>query len=290
MERTAKTIKPVMKLLQITLIGLFLLTEALSQVMPEDFRNLAIGMTWKELMQARPDATLLDFVPNDSGEEFTADPEEPRDGLVERISTGPIKFVIYGFNDGRLSAVSFTYSSKRGINDSLLREFLERYGKHENILGSTQTGHGIVKWNAGNLNLYLVLPFENAENQDEFGAYQIMNMEATHEFEEALNVALRKKPRDEIGLQAFKSRVQALSNSILTQETQKPVVATERTPELEPTEQRKLQPKPATKFIFGDESDQQVSDKQSNTLTYVLIGLVIITVIAIVIIVKAHKQ
>ncbi len=46
-----------MKLLQVTIIGLFLLTEAYGQIMPEGFRNLEIGMTWKELIQARPDAT-----------------------------------------------------------------------------------------------------------------------------------------------------------------------------------------------------------------------------------------
>ncbi len=171
-----------------------------------------------------------------------------------------------------------------------MREFLKRYGKYENIQGSPETGHGREKWIAGNLNLYLVIPFENTEDQDEFaGAYQIMDMETAQELEAGMNAELRKTPVDEIGLQALKSRVQAFSNSVLSQEMQEPVVASETTPELEPTEQRKLQPKPTTKFIFGDEPDQQLSDEQSNTLTYVLIGLVIIAVIAIAIIGKAHK-
>ena len=39
-------------------------------------------------------------------------------------------------------------------------------------------------------------------------------------------------------------------------------MAAETTPELEPTGQRKLQPKPTTKFIFGDEPDEQVIDEQ----------------------------
>ncbi len=188
-----------MKLLQITLIGLFLLTEVLSQIMPEGFRNLAIGMTWKELIQARPDAEILNVMPNPD-EELTPYLEEPQGALWEMISTGPIKAVLYGFNDGRLSMLTFTYSSESGIGDSLLREFLERYREYENIQGSLETGNGIVKWIEGNHNLYLTMPFENAENQDEFGAYQIMDMQAAQQFDAGLNEELRKKPVDKIGL------------------------------------------------------------------------------------------
>ena len=280
-----------MKLLQVTLIGLFLLTEAMGQIMPEGFQDLAIGMNWKEVIEVRPDAEILNLGP-DPEVELTPNPEEPQGGLLEMINTGPTKIaVLYVFNDGRLSMLSFSYSSESGIGDSLLREFLDRYGKHENIQGSLAPGHGIVKWITGNLNLYLTIPFENAEDRDEFaGAYQIMDMQMAQEIEAEINKGLRKKPVDEISLQTFKSRVQALSNSILSQETQKPVVAAERTPELESTEQNKLQPQRTTKFIFGDESDQQVSDEKSNTLPYVIIGLVIITLIVIAIIVKAHKQ
>ncbi len=276
-----------MKLLQITLIGLFFLTEAFGQIMPEGFRNLAIGMTWKEVIQTRPDVEILNF---GASLEDNLDPEEPQEALLEKISTGPIKMVIYGFNDGRLSGLAFTYSSERGVGDSLLREFLEKYGKHENIQASLETGYGIVKWIEGNLNLYLLMPFEIAEDQDELGAYQIFDMDTAQKIEEALNEELRKKSGDKIGLQVFKSRVQALSKIVLAQETQESVVATERTTILEPTEQHKLQPKSAIKFIFGDESDQQASDEQSNTLTYVLFGLVIIAVIAIAIIGKAQKK
>ena len=68
------------------------------------------------------------------------------------------------------------------------------------------------------------------------------------------------KSIDEIGLHALKSKVQALSNSVLSQETHEPAVAPETTPKLEPTEQRKLQPKPTTKFIFDDESEHKVSN------------------------------
>ena len=223
-----------MKLLQVALIGLFLLTGACDPIMPEGFRNLAIGMTWKELIQARPDAIIGSL---DPWIKDTPDPEEPRKGLSEMINTGPIKGVLYVFNDGRLSSLSFIYGSEIGIDDSLLREFLKRYGKYENIQGSLVTGHGIVKWITGNLNLYLTMPFENAEDQDEFGgAYQIMDMQMAQEFEAGLNEELRKKPVDEIGLQALKSRVQTIRNSVLPQETYAPVVHPERTPKLEPTE------------------------------------------------------
>ena len=148
-----------MKLLQVTLIGLFLLTGACGPIMPEGFRNLAIGMTWKELIQARPDAEILNFGP-DPEVELTPNPEEPQGGLSEMINTGPTKIaVLYVFNDGRLSIVSFSYSSESGFGDSLLRDLLERYGKYENIQGSLAPGHGIVKWITGNLNLYLTIPF-----------------------------------------------------------------------------------------------------------------------------------
>ena len=222
-----------MKLLQVTLIGLFLLTEALGQIMSEGFRNLAIGMTWKELIQARPDAIIGSF---DPWIEDTPDPEKPRKGLWEVINTGPIKGILYVFNDGRLSSLSFIYGSESGIGDSLLREFLKSYGKYENIQGSLVTGYGIVKWIAGNLNLYLVMPFKNAGDQDKGVAYQIMDMQMAQEFEAWLNERLRKKPVDEVGLQAFKSRVQAIRNSVLPQEMYAPVVPPERTPKLEPTE------------------------------------------------------
>ncbi len=80
------------------------------------------------------------------------------------------------------------------------------------------------------------MPFETAEGQDELSAYQIMDMQMAQELEAALNEGLRKKPVDEIGLQALKSRVQAIRNSVLPQEMHAPVVPPERTPKLEPTE------------------------------------------------------
>ena len=224
-----------MKLLQVTLIGLFLLTEAWGEIMPEGFRNLAIGMTWKELIQARPDAEIWDLHP-DSEEELNPDPEEPQQMLIETINTDPIKGVLYGFKDGRLSSLSFIYGSESGIGDSSLRELLERYGKYENIRASPTPGHGIVKWIAGNLNLYLTMPFENAGDQNKGVAYQIMDMKTVQVLEKVYSAELRKRPVDEIGLQAFKSRVQAIRNSVLPQEMYAPVVPPQRTPKLEPTE------------------------------------------------------
>ncbi len=153
------------------------------------------------------------------------------------INTGPTKIgVLYVFNDGRLSVVSFSYSSESGFGDSLLRELLERYGKFENIQGSLETGYGTVKWITGNLNLYLQMPFETAEGQDELSAYQIMDMQMAQEIEAGINEGLRKKPVDEIDLQAFKSRVQAIRNSVLPQEMYAPVVTPQRTPKLKPTQ------------------------------------------------------
>ena len=134
------------------------------------------------------------------------------------INTGPIKGVLYVFNDGRLSSLSFIYSSEIGIDDSLLRELLDRYGEYENIQASSETGRGIVKWITGNLYLYLVKPFENEEGRDEDVVYQIMDMQMAQEIEAVHSAKLRKKPVDKIGLQVYKSRVQALSNSVLTQE------------------------------------------------------------------------
>ena len=180
-----------MKLLQVTLIGLFLLTEAWGEIMPEGFRNLAIGMTWKEVIQARPDAETLDLHP-DSEEELTPDPEESQEGLWEVINTGPIKLVQYMFNDGRLTVLSFSYSSESGVGDSLLREFLKRYGKNENLQATSETGFGIVKWIAGNFNLYLTMPFEKAQARDELAAYQIMDMQRAQELETEINEDLRK--------------------------------------------------------------------------------------------------
>ena len=200
-----------MKMLQVALIGLFLLTGACGPIMPEGFRNLAIGMTWKELIQARPDAIIGSL---DPWIEDTPDPEKPRKGLSEMINTGPIKGVLYVFNDGRLSSLSFIYSSEIGIDDSLLRELLDRYGEYENIQASSETGRGIVKWITGNLYLYLVKPFENEEGRDEDVVYQIMDMQMAQEIEAVHSAKLRKKPVDKIGLQVYKSRVQALSNSV----------------------------------------------------------------------------
>ena len=224
-----------MKLLQVTLIGLFLLTGACGPIMPEGFRNLAIGMTLKELIQARPDAEILNLWP-DPEVELTPNPEKPQEMLIEMINIGPIKGVLYGFNYGRLSSLSFIYGSESGIGDSLLRELLERYGKYENIRASPTPGHGIVKWIAGNFNLYLTMPFENAGDQDKGVAYQIMDMKTVQELETEYSAELRKKPVDEIGLQVLKSRVQAIRNSVLPQEMYAPVVPPERTPKLEPTE------------------------------------------------------
>ena len=276
-----------MKLLQVALIAAVLLVEVHGYELPADFRELRIGMEWREVIRARPNAELLDLLP-ESTSELEPDTEQPKEGLIEVIDRGLINGILYQFNEGRLGGLSFVYRSESGIGDRLLTQFLERYGTHEDIQSSVQTGYGMVKWMVDGHNLYLTIPFERGDDKDKIVAYQIMDMETAGEFEASRNVELKKKPLDQDGLDALEVRVLALYDLVRSGRIE------ERVEESEPTEHHRSQAEPEPKTVAKDEPEVESSNgepeaEKPNNLPYILFGVVAIWLV-ITLIRRASKR
>ena len=210
--------------------------------------------------------------------------------MGEIINSGPIKAVLYTFYEGRLGSMSFVYRSESEIGDRLLTEFLERYGKYEDILSAVGTGNGLVKWIVGSYNLYLTIPFERGDDLNETVAYQIMDMRTDREFELLRNTELEKKLEDQDGLHVLESRVLALSDVVLSRENEKPLEkAVEKS---EPTEQHRSQPEPEPKDAVKDKPEVEANEGEidgTDNLPYVLLGLLTI-LLAIALIRKVGKR
>lgn len=277
--------------LQLILIAVFLLAEVQGYELPPGFRDLRMGMEWKELIQSRPNLTIFAIDP-DPIFGYTPNPEnpEPEEIVGEIINSGPIKAVLYTFYEGRLGSMSFVYRSESEIGDRLLTEFLERYGKYEDILSAVGTGNGLVKWIVGSYNLYLTIPFERGDDLNETVAYQIMDMRTDREFELLRNTELEKKLEDQDGLHVLESRVLALSDVVLSRENEKPLEkAVEKS---EPTEQHRSQPEPEPKDAVKDKPEVEANEGEidgTDNLPYVLLGLLTI-LLAIALIRKVGKR
>lgn len=72
-------------------------------LMPEGFEEIRLGMKWDEMITIRPNAVILNMMPNGK-EELRPDPTKPRVGLEEKVadSTGIFKRAVFVFEDGRL--------------------------------------------------------------------------------------------------------------------------------------------------------------------------------------------
>ena len=178
------------------------------QVMPVEYEDVFIGMSWEELVEARPNASLINFGP-DPSVEAKPDPEVVQDGLMEINGSGSVKMAMYQLKAGRLCGVTFTYT----MADHLLIDMLEKYGKFESVENSAERGYGIVRWLIDDITLYLTVHLAN-KRQGLPVVYQIMNAEAAQEFEKLKNEKLEKRINDESGLLSFRAEIEDLNSNI----------------------------------------------------------------------------
>ena len=120
-----------------------------SHLMPEGFDQIRIGMDWRSLVSLRPNAEILNMMP-DPGEILKPDPQHPKSGLFEKLSGTAYSVVYYSFEDGVLVAVMF--GKEKGRSTPLERENAIRrigQGRGEPIkiqLTGKRHDQGVLTW------------------------------------------------------------------------------------------------------------------------------------------------
>lgn len=118
-------------------------------LMPQGFEPIHIGMGWRSLVSLRPNAEILNIMP-DPGEDLKPDPETPQSGLFEKLSGKEYSVVYYSFEDGGLAAVMFGQEKGRSTSlerEDAIRRIVQGRGEPTKIqLTGTRHDQGVISW------------------------------------------------------------------------------------------------------------------------------------------------
>lgn len=148
-------------------------------LMPIGFDKVHIGMKWRTLVTLRPNAEIMNMLPN-PGAELKPDPGKPKDGLVEKLTTGPFNRVLYSFDDGALVAVMFGEEKGRsapGDRNNVIRSIAQNLGMpiRIQIVGSRRE-QGVLTWQDPTLHINVMVPTDDANSTSSIIGLQIMNL------------------------------------------------------------------------------------------------------------------
>lgn len=167
-----------------TLLICFLIATAVyansqqENIMPVGFEQVRIGMDWRSLVALRPDAKILNMMP-DPGTNLKPDPEKPKGGLEEKLSAGSFVRVVYVFDNGVLATVMFAKEqtdSFKGERDQIIRQVAQKRGMPARIeLVGNQRDQGVITWEDKNLHINVITPTDDAKLKKGVIGLQIMN-------------------------------------------------------------------------------------------------------------------
>jgi len=184
-------------------------------LMPQGFEQIHIGMDWRSLVSLRPNAEIMNMMPNPAAD-LKPDPETPKSGLVEKLSGVPYDRVIYSFEDGVLVAVMF--GKEKGRSTPLERENeIRRVGQGRGEPTKIQlTGkrhdQGVISWQDQNLLINVMVPTDEADATRSVVGLQVMDRKYAERIKAigSIDDTEMDQPQhgtDEIRLEAFKSKV-----------------------------------------------------------------------------------
>jgi hypothetical protein len=186
-------------------------------LMPEGFEQIQIGMDWRFLVSIRPNASIMNMMPNPTAD-LKPDPETPKSGLVEKLSGGPYDRVIYSFEDGVLVAVMF--GKEKGRSTPLERETLIKrvgLGRGEptkiQLMGKRHD-QGVISWQDQNLHINVMVPTDEADATQSVVGLQVMDRKYAERIKaigsaDDTEMEQAQQKADELRLEAFKSKVKA---------------------------------------------------------------------------------
>ncbi len=186
-------------------------------LMPDGFEQILIGMDWRSLVSLRPDAEIMNMMPNPAAD-LKPDPETPKSGLVEKLSGGPYDRVIYSFEDGVLVAVMFGKEKGRSTpleRESAIRRVGQGRGEPTKIqLTGKRYDQGVISWKDKNLHINVMVPTDEADATQSVVGLQVMD----RKYAERINaigsvdnteINQAQQGANELRLEAFKSKVNA---------------------------------------------------------------------------------
>jgi hypothetical protein len=187
-------------------------------LMPEGFEQIYIGMDWRSLVSLRPSVEIMNMMPN-PGADLKPDPENPKSGLVEKLSGGQYDRVLYSFEDGVLVAVMF--GKENGRATPLEREnAIRRVGQGRGIPTKIQLigkrhDQGVITWQDQNLHINVMAPTDDADATQSVIGLQIMDrkyaerIKAIGSFDDT-EMEQNSQRTDNPRLEIFKSEVNVL--------------------------------------------------------------------------------
>ncbi len=147
-------------------------------LMPTGFDQVHLGMTWRSLVHLRPDAEIMNMMP-DPGTDLNPDPENPKTGLVERLSSESFDLVMYNFEDGVLVAVMFAKKESNASSserDDLLREVATKRGMPSQIeMLDKERDMGVLTWKDQSVQVNVITPLIDLKSEKGVLGLQIMN-------------------------------------------------------------------------------------------------------------------
>lgn len=131
-------------------------------LMPAGFEAIHIGMSWSEVVVARPNAEILDLLPA-PGKILKPNLNQPMEGLVENLgdSTRIFKQALYVFENGSLLSVTFSRDlfGEGNVRQMLLEEVSSKYGPPDQVaLIRGQSNQAVATWNVNKQLINAILP------------------------------------------------------------------------------------------------------------------------------------
>jgi hypothetical protein len=188
-----------------------------TSLMPEGFEQIQIGMDWRSLVSLRPNAEIMNMMPNPTAD-LKPDPETPKSGLVETLSGGAYDRVIYSFEDGVLVAVMFGKEKGRSTpleRENAIRQVGQVRGEPTKIqLTGKRHDQGVISWQDQDLHINVMLPTDEAHTTQSVVGLQVMD----RKYAERINaigsfndteMEQAQQGADKLRVEAFKSKVKA---------------------------------------------------------------------------------
>lgn len=163
-----------------TAITLMIYCAAISQnLMPDGFERIVIGMSWRDLVKIRPQAKILNLMP-DPTEELKPDPDRPGRSLTEELKGSRFNRVVYTFSDGILCSIIF---GKRVISHDqknkfgLIKEIAVFKGKPSKIqVREKNNSQGVVTWKDKEILVNVFVQLNTDASSNRVIGYQIMTI------------------------------------------------------------------------------------------------------------------
>ena len=184
-------------------------------LMPVGFDQVRIGMDWRSLVALRPNAEIMNMMPN-PGADLKPKPEKPKGGLVEKLTVGAFDRVLYSFEDGVLVAVMFGKERIRSSpeeSEKIICRIIQECGMPTRIeITGNRHDQGVLTWQNQTLHINVIAPTDDAKPTGSVIGLQIMNLKYAERIK-AIGVSVdAEKDKDLQGadkqrLETFKSKI-----------------------------------------------------------------------------------